>query len=62
VPGKKDTLWDGGVFKLDVTFPDGKWLRIPCDDPRTDTDVLCASRIPNQASKMYVLTTVTIGC
>jgi hypothetical protein len=24
VPGKKDTLWDGGLFKLDVVFPDGE--------------------------------------
>jgi ubiquitin-conjugating enzyme E2 I len=26
VPGKKDTLWDGGLFKLDVVFPDGEIL------------------------------------
>ena len=24
VPGKEKTLWEGGLFKLDVTFPDGK--------------------------------------
>ncbi len=23
VPGKEKTLWEGGLFKLDVTFPDG---------------------------------------
>ena len=34
IPGKDKTLWEGGLFKLDVTFPDGilcflyKWLRI----------------------------------
>jgi ubiquitin-conjugating enzyme E2 I len=25
LPGKKDTLWEGGFFKLDVTFPDGEF-------------------------------------
>ncbi|KAJ6122436.1 hypothetical protein N7512_004901 [Penicillium capsulatum] len=25
VPGKANTLWEGGVFKLDVFFPDGKF-------------------------------------
>lgn len=24
VPGKDKTLWEGGLFKLDVLFPDGK--------------------------------------
>jgi ubiquitin-conjugating enzyme E2 I len=23
IPGKAKTLWEGGLFKLDVTFPDG---------------------------------------
>ncbi|KAJ5238547.1 Ubiquitin-conjugating enzyme E2 [Penicillium chermesinum] len=23
IPGKKDTLWEGGSFRLDVIFPDG---------------------------------------
>lgn len=23
VPGKENTIWAGGLFKLDVTFPDG---------------------------------------
>jgi len=23
VPGKDKTQWEGGLFKLDVTFPDG---------------------------------------
>ena len=33
IPGKSQTLWDGGLFKLDLTFPDGEfgfllwWLR-----------------------------------
>lgn len=24
VPGKQGTMWEGGFFKLDVTFPDGE--------------------------------------
>lgn len=24
IPGKAQTLWEGGLFKLDVTFPDGE--------------------------------------
>lgn len=24
IPGKKETLWEGGSFKLDVIFPEGK--------------------------------------
>ena len=23
IPGKEKTLWEGGLFKLDVIFPDG---------------------------------------
>ncbi len=25
VPGKENTIWAGGLFKLDVTFPDGRF-------------------------------------
>lgn len=24
IPGKDRTIWEGGVFKLEVTFPEGK--------------------------------------
>ena len=27
VPGKEKTLWEGGLFKLDVLFPDGELAR-----------------------------------
>ena len=26
IPGKDKTVWEGGLFKLDVTFPDGNTL------------------------------------
>ncbi|KAI5306266.1 E2 SUMO-conjugating protein ubc9 [Ascosphaera pollenicola] len=25
IPGKTKTLWDGGLFKLEIVFPDGKF-------------------------------------
>lgn len=25
VPGKEKTIWEGGLFKLEVTFPDGAY-------------------------------------
>ncbi len=28
VPGKDKTLWEGGLFKLDVLFPDGKHIEL----------------------------------
>ena len=27
IPGKDKTLWEGGLFKLDVSFPDGEHLK-----------------------------------
>lgn len=24
IPGKEKTLWEGGLFKLDMIFPEGK--------------------------------------
>jgi ubiquitin-conjugating enzyme E2 I len=26
IPGKPKTLWEGGLFKLEVIFPDGKFV------------------------------------
>lgn len=28
IPGKDKTLWEGGLFKLSVVFPDGKILSL----------------------------------
>ncbi len=27
IPGKEKTLWEGGLFKLSVVFPDGKLVQ-----------------------------------
>jgi hypothetical protein len=52
VPGKKDTLWDGGLFKLDVVFPDGEIVVL--------NEIVCLQantkyRIPYETSQMSVL-------
>ena len=49
VPGKKDTLWEGGVFKLNVEFPDGKYCCAfhAINDPRTILNDLVLPRISN---------------
>jgi len=26
IPGKEKTMWEGGLFKLDMIFPEGKRL------------------------------------
>lgn len=25
VPGKEKTIWEGGLFKLTIAFPEGEW-------------------------------------
>lgn len=41
IPGKEKTLWEGGLFKLSVIFPDGEF---PHDSTRdeNETDVFVA--------------------
>ena len=29
IPGKEKTLWDGGLFKLEMQFPDGRSCNVP---------------------------------
>ncbi len=36
VPGKEKTIWEGGLFKLDVIFPDGMCLSIFVADSIVD--------------------------
>ena len=31
IPGKDKTLWEGGLFKMSVIFPDGERLQIVSD-------------------------------
>lgn len=35
IPGKEKTLWEGGLFKLSVIFPDGK-IQVQHEDPYTN--------------------------
>jgi hypothetical protein len=53
VPGKKDTLWDGGLFKLDVVFPDGK-IHVLSQAVRLQAK--SEYRIPYETSEVSVLT------
>lgn len=57
VPGKDKTLWEGGLFKLDVLFPDGD---LGFDSFYIDyTDLL--SRVSHKASEMYDTTIKPLG-
>lgn len=33
IPGKEKTIWEGGLFKLSIAFPDGERLRFPFTAP-----------------------------
>ena len=48
MPGKDKTLWDGGLFKLDVLFPDGTITRFQISMKHID---LC-SRISHQTPEV----------
>lgn len=50
VPGKEKTLWEGGLFKLDVIFPDGE-LEIQSGSARVD-NANSFPRIPHEAAKV----------
>jgi len=28
IPGKEKTIWEGGLFKLDMIFPEGLWQHL----------------------------------
>ena len=49
MPGKDKTLWEGGLFKLDVLFPDGELERVL--SYACGADLL--SRVSYKASKVY---------
>lgn len=59
IPGKQKTLWEGGLFKLDVTFPDGESGFLFCLQPAlqfgTWTNMSETCRVSYEASKVYVL-------
>ena len=51
VPGKDKTLWEGGLFKLDVLFPDGELGH--CKGSTSMVLTFCF-RVSYKASKVYV--------
>lgn len=53
IPGKAQTLWEGGLFKLDVTFPDGELiLRVEYRGAGL-TFFSSFYRVPYEASEVY---------
>lgn len=53
IPGKAQTLWEGGLFKLDVTFPDGEWILL-CVVEGAELTFASFYRVPYEASQVYV--------
>ncbi len=51
IPGKDKTLWEGGLFKLNVTFPDGEYTS--CDP---GTKLTQAAEYPTKPPKCMRLT------
>jgi len=56
VPGKEKTIWEGGLFKLEVSFPDGEFEKPPIFSVvlEGETSQLTdgKTRIPHQATQM----------
>jgi len=54
IPGKDKTIWEGGLFKLQITFPDGTHmenLAYPsCGMLITNADSLLSCRISHEAT------------
>lgn len=56
IPGKDKTLWEGGLFKMTMTFPEGR-LQRPCrglSRPLRNSLLTCDTllRVPDQASEV----------
>jgi ubiquitin-protein ligase len=54
VPGKDNTIWANGLFKVEVTFPDGTFISLyeKKNLPLTEKK---SNRVPNQTPKMQIL-------
>jgi ubiquitin-protein ligase len=50
VPGKEKTLWEGGLFKLEVTFPD----EYPTKPPKCMCRFLCSVAAQLQLSLRHI--------
>lgn len=49
IPGKEKTIWEGGIFKLTISFPDGEFFR-SANLLHDDADFIL--RIPYKAPKV----------
>ena len=60
VPGKEKTIWEGGLFKLEVTFPEGKCSCVKRYMSEKQTNKLLG-RVPDQATEMYDASHLSYG-
>ena len=51
MPGKDKTLWEGGLFKLDVLFPDGEIIPVRAERGVTDMGSEYPTKPPKCMSK-----------
>lgn len=54
MPGKDKTQWEGGLFKLDLLFPEGQTSSVPVSERQLTT----GCRISHETPKMYAIPTV----
>ena len=54
IPGKHNTIWEGGLFKLTVTFPDGMHLPSHTRLLTKLTDPLFLCRVSHETSEVQV--------
>lgn len=52
IPGKDKTIWEGGLFKLTIAFPDGECPRRDRLSRATRLPLTDLGRVPHEASQM----------
>jgi hypothetical protein len=62
IPGKEKTIWEGGLFKLVVTFPDGMRRRLPEALRSTQPPIMANHSISTQNIPRSPLSVSQPGC
>jgi ubiquitin-protein ligase len=57
IPGKEKTLWEGGLFKLSVIFPDGESFR---DAPGSLIKLTFVAEYPTKPPKCMILVLIPL--
>ena len=57
IPGKANTLWEGGLFKIDLIFPDGEWRNtsMTTEDHYTNPGIFTLLEYPTKPPKCTCL-------